>query len=111
VSPRDRHIAQTAARNAVRLAIGAGDLPRRPPACEACGVAGFRRPVTKAGGSGAWSIQYHHYLGYAPEHRLTVVPLCGSCHRSIHHGSLAEPRTGERCLPELLYSRHPDSTR
>ena len=27
---------------------------------------------------------YHHHLGYAPEHRLDVVPLCKPCHRHIH---------------------------
>lgn len=24
--------------------------------------------------------EYHHYLGYAPEHRLDVIPLCHNCH-------------------------------
>lgn len=25
--------------------------------------------------------QYHHYLGYAPEHWLDVVPACRICHK------------------------------
>lgn len=24
--------------------------------------------------------EYHHHLGYEPEHWLDVIPLCGSCH-------------------------------
>ncbi len=28
--------------------------------------------------------QYHHYLGYEPEHWLDVIPLCIKCHRKIH---------------------------
>lgn len=28
--------------------------------------------------------QYHHHKGYAPEHRLDVIPLCKQCHRKIH---------------------------
>ena len=27
---------------------------------------------------------YHHHLGYVPEHRLDVIPLCRNCHVSIH---------------------------
>lgn len=26
---------------------------------------------------------YHHYMGYAKEHRLDVIPLCRACHRKI----------------------------
>ena len=29
--------------------------------------------------------EYHHHLGYAPEHWLAVIPLCLVCHRSIHN--------------------------
>jgi len=27
---------------------------------------------------------YHHYLGYAPENWLDVVPVCQPCHRKLH---------------------------
>lgn len=27
--------------------------------------------------------QYHHHKGYAPEHRLDVIPICKKCHRKI----------------------------
>lgn len=28
--------------------------------------------------------QYHHHLGYAPEHWLDVLPACRKCHRKEH---------------------------
>ena len=28
--------------------------------------------------------EYHHYLGYSPEHWFDVVPICKCCHRKIH---------------------------
>lgn len=28
--------------------------------------------------------QYHHYLGYEPEHWFDVLPVCRKCHRTIH---------------------------
>jgi hypothetical protein len=28
--------------------------------------------------------EYHHYLGYAPEHWLDVIALCKDCHRQNH---------------------------
>ncbi len=28
--------------------------------------------------------EYHHYLGYEPEHWLDVVPTCIRCHRYLH---------------------------
>lgn len=28
--------------------------------------------------------QYHHHLGYEPEHWLDVIPLCKKCHDDIH---------------------------
>jgi hypothetical protein len=28
--------------------------------------------------------QYHHYLGYAPEHWFDVIPVCKQCHREVH---------------------------
>lgn len=29
---------------------------------------------------GKQAAQYHHHKGYAPEHRLDVIPLCIKCH-------------------------------
>lgn len=28
--------------------------------------------------------EYHHHLGYAPEHHLDVQALCRACHRNVH---------------------------
>jgi hypothetical protein len=28
--------------------------------------------------------EYHHHLGYAKEHQLDVIPVCISCHKTIH---------------------------
>ena len=28
--------------------------------------------------------QYHHHLGYKPEHWLDVIPVCQCCHMNIH---------------------------
>lgn len=39
--------------------------------------------------------QYHHHLGYAPEHRLAVIPLCSSCHTKAHF-----PRRPRSSAPE-----------
>lgn len=33
---------------------------------------------------GAKARHYHHHNGYAPKHRLDVVPLCIFCHRAEH---------------------------
>ena len=33
---------------------------------------------------------YHHYLGYAPEHVLDVLPLCGTCHKKAHRLLIGE---------------------
>lgn len=30
---------------------------------------------------------YHHYLGYAKEHWLDVVPICNTCHKKVHSSS------------------------
>ena len=53
-----------------------GTLPRiTTQRCMECGVVAHH---------------YHHHQGYAPEHHLTVQPLCRSCHSS-HSGEYAEP--------------------
>lgn len=28
--------------------------------------------------------EYHHYLGYSPEHWFDILPLCYKCHKIIH---------------------------
>lgn len=33
--------------------------------------------------------QYHHYLGYEPEHWLDVIPLCRICHKALHSKQIA----------------------
>ncbi|GEM_PF-1803579 len=37
--------------------------------------------------------QYHHWLGYEPEHWLDVVPVCVECHRNIHKVTAQYPST------------------
>lgn len=32
---------------------------------------------------GKFAYEYHHHLGYEPEHWLDVVPICWSCHRTL----------------------------
>lgn len=64
--------------NLVKNAITAGKLPRPDTLkCHYC-------PEQAE--------QYHHYLGYEPEHRLDVVPVCRICHNKIHQGVLS-PKT------------------
>ncbi len=59
-----------AAHDAVYSAIRNGDLkPITECKCQQCD-----KPAK----------HYHHTLGYAPEHRLDVVPLCVTCHRKEH---------------------------
>lgn len=54
------------AHRAVHKAISSGRmLPARQRICDHCG-----QPSTA----------YHHYKGYASEHRLDVIPLCTRCH-------------------------------
>lgn len=31
--------------------------------------------------------EYHHHLGYEPEHYLSVIPVCKMCHAKIHHSA------------------------
>ena len=61
--PEKRH-----AQDAVQRAVRKGTLIRQP--CERCGSTSV--------------LQAHHYLGYAPEHRLDVIWLCHVHHRAIH---------------------------
>ena len=62
--------AKSQAHTAVALAVANGRLPRaRDVACVRCG---------------SRAAEYHHYLGYAPEHRLDVEALCLPCHVRCH---------------------------
>jgi Protein of unknown function (DUF1778) len=55
---------------AVRRAIVRGELlPATSLPCADCG---------------ADATNYHHHLGYAPEHWLAVVAVCGRCHWRRH---------------------------
>ncbi len=59
----------TRAYNAVHAAIKAGTLSH--PTTELC----YNCKANQAK-------EYHHYLGYEPEHQLDVIPLCIECHRN-----------------------------
>jgi hypothetical protein len=80
---RKHYDARRAAAVAVKTALKSGRLPR-PTACCVCGKARER--------SGR-AVSYHHH-SYAPDDRLNVRPVCGSCHSRIHAGILPEPATG-----------------
>lgn len=61
-----RHPERQCARGAVYDAVLEGTLPpARSLSCSDCG-----NPAK----------EYDHYLGYAPEHRLDVQPVCRRCH-------------------------------
>ena len=62
-----RHPERAAAHRAVKAALAAGRLERKP--CRDCGA-------TNSHG--------HHHLGYAAEHRLDVIWLCPPHHRRAH---------------------------
>ena len=67
---RLRHPEQWKANVAIREAIRIGQLPRPDSLqCHYCP---------------AQAEQYHHYLGYEPEHWLDVVPACIKCHNLKH---------------------------
>lgn len=58
------------ARDAIKYAVRKGRLPRvRTQKCQMCEKT---------------AQVYHHYLGYAIEHRLDVIPLCYIHHKSLH---------------------------
>jgi hypothetical protein len=64
-----------AARIAVRTARARGEVIR-----ESCAMCDSERTVA------------HHFLGYAPEHRLDVIWLCGLHHSEVHHPLIREAR-------------------
>ena len=57
--------------------------------------------------------EYHHYLGYSPEHFFDVIPVCRLCHAKIHRNQNNRQRGGRiksiplpvRGLPALLFAR------
>jgi len=58
------------ARDAINKAVVRGKIP--PPSsfiCEIC----KERPAR----------EYHHFLGYAEENRLKVIPVCSKCHHAV----------------------------
>lgn len=66
------------ARQAVRLAVKEGRLPRVSTlACADCG---------------ARAHHYHHHRGYQPENHLSVEPLCRSCHGRHPSAPFPKPR-------------------
>ena len=60
--------------------------PRAHAAVQAAIAVGTLPPLnqTVCVGCGAASRAYHHHKGYAPEHWLSVEPLCPRCHRRRH---------------------------
>ncbi len=70
---REKYPEKEAARYAVKKEVRAG---RWPPAsgqvCEICGEAQAQ--------------EYHHHLGYAPEHWLHAQAVCVECHTNLHRG-------------------------
>ena len=73
---RFRNPEKRLATNAITAAVRAGKLPR-PDAllCLPC----FKKALIET------AKHYHHYLGYNPKYWLDVIPVCVSCHYSIHH--------------------------
>lgn len=65
---RIRHPERALAHKAVRHAITTGELPR---------------PDSLQCSCGEQAKEYHHHLGYEPEHHLHVIPLCKKCHTSL----------------------------
>lgn len=74
---RDKH--KMRARYALNRAVSVGKLfPATECECFICG-----NPAK----------EYHHYLGYEPEHYLDVKPVCKKCHASIHHPQSSDTRS------------------
>ena len=66
---RKRHPNQMKARSVIGNLCAAGKLPyAKTLKCTHCG---------------AQAKEYHHYLSYAEEHQLDVIPLCKYCHDVI----------------------------
>lgn len=69
-SYRRRYPERGKATSVLNRAVERGELP--PPRSRMC--AGCGRPA----------FDYHHHLGYEPEHCLDVQPLCRHCHIKVH---------------------------
>jgi len=84
---RRPYVYDPVAAKARQAAHAAAQTLPAPTACEACGRAQY---VTVNGRPGV----VHHHHSYEPAYRRDCIALCLSCHRRVHCGSLAEPRTG-----------------
>jgi excisionase family DNA binding protein len=51
---------------------------------------------------------YHHHRGYAPQHRLDVIPLCDRCHARRHRPQRDFRRRPDRPLHRLNLEVYPD---
>lgn len=70
------HQPKEMARHAIFFAVRAKTIPKaKELLCQRCG-----KPA----------IEYHHYLGYEPEHYLDVIPVCKVCHTEIHSSPTGE---------------------
>lgn len=80
--------------------------PRAHLAVRAAVFAGVLPAVTTRGCTdcAAPARYYHHDHGYAPEHWLTVVPVCGACHRR-RHPRPRTPREARSSLTIILPNR------
>ena len=79
---RSSHPLVIAAHNAVRRAKSSGVIPF--PCDLLCRVCG------------SMADEYHHHLGYEPEHWLDVIPLCFACHDAIHARPISGPDSEPR---------------
>lgn len=68
---RAKHRDKALARDAVNNEVKAGRMPRASSLpCVRCD---------------RQASEYHHHKGYAPEHRLDVIPVCKPCHEHLDH--------------------------
>ncbi len=62
---------QVIARHLVNVAVRKKKMPKPTSlVCSQCG-----QPAK----------EYHHHLGYEPEHYMDVIPVCIPCHAKLHH--------------------------
>lgn len=73
----------------------------RLPLAQACEVCGAKQENKRGAHPSGWTVVWHHWNYDLP---LDVIPMCRSCHNSMHRGSVQEPRTG-RWYPKQ--TRHP----
>ena len=53
--------------------------------CRDCQSKEWKRYYQNSHICGKQGEQYHHHKGYAPEHRLDVVPICRKCHDELEN--------------------------